>query len=112
MAIATNSFNYNTTATSTGTITVSTDTITDTIYTTTAMPGSITVPVSPSNTFSISTEDLNTCKYMQVGSAKLTEQDFIDILDLVKTINELDDSSPIKEMYENIKMLNKIKGEK
>lgn len=94
--------------TSTGTITVSTDTI----YTTTAVPGSITVPVSPSNTFSIGTEELDTCKYMQVGSAKLTEQDFIDILDLVKTINELDDSSPIKEMYENIKMLNKIKGEK
>lgn len=94
--------------TSTGTITVSTDTI----YTTTAVPGSITVPVSPSNTFSIGPDDFDTCKYMQIGSAKLSEQDFIDILDLVKTINELDDNNPIKELFNNTKMLNKIKGEK
>lgn len=99
---------------------ISTDTLTistDTIYTTTGgaiykQPGSITVPVSPSNTFSISTEELDTCKYMQIGSAKLSEQDFIDILDLVKTINELDDNNPIKELFNNTKMLNKIKGEK
>jgi hypothetical protein len=107
------------------TITVTSPSSPNAIYTTTSIqPGSITI-TNPSGklagspgtiTTNITGNELDwndpTCKYMQIGDAQLREQDIFDILDLVKTINELDDNNPIKEMYENIKMLNKIKGKK
>jgi hypothetical protein len=104
------------------TITVTSPNSPNAIYTTTSIqPGSITI-TNPSGKLAgspgtITGNELDwdiapTCKYMQIGDAQLREQDIFDILDLVKTINELDDNNPIKEMYENIKMLNKIKGKK
>lgn len=84
---------------SSGTITITTDTC-DSTFTLDNTLDTITLD-------SIYTEPT-----ISVGNIKLKEDDVADLLTLLNVIKELDDTNPIKELFNHTKMLDKIKGEK
>ena len=47
-----------------------------------------------------------------IGEHEINESTLGDLLVLLQVIKELDDDNPIKDMFNTIKMLNKIKGKK
>tara|TARA_B110000305_G_C19431421_1_gene636450 strand:+ start:896 stop:1267 length:372 start_codon:yes stop_codon:yes gene_type:complete len=47
-----------------------------------------------------------------IGEHEINESTIGDLLVLLQVIKELDEDNPIKDMFNTIKMLNKIKGKK
>jgi len=47
-----------------------------------------------------------------IGEHEINESTIGDLLVLLQVVKELDDDNPIKDMFNTIKMLNKIKGKK
>lgn len=82
-----------------------------------------TVTISPSITAtnnsilsdsSIYLDDIleQTTTTITIGNTKINETQLKDLLTLLNVITELDDNNPVKELFNNTKMLDKIKGEK
>jgi hypothetical protein len=55
-------------------------------------------------------EGMETC--ITIGKHEINEGNLGDLLVLLQVVKELDDDNPIKDMFNTIKMLNKIKGKK
>ena len=100
-----------------GTITLTGPPSNSTIYTT--LPGSITTgsittgtPYTITGTGANSIwEDLDSSS-ITIGEHEINEGNLGDLLVLLQVVKELDDDNPIKDMFNTIKMLNKIKGKK
>jgi hypothetical protein len=80
-----------------------------------------TVTISPSITAtnnsilsdsSIYLDDILEQTTITLGNTKINETQLKDLLTLLNVITELDDNNPVKELFNNTKMLDKIKGEK
>ena len=103
---------------SAGTITLTGPPINSTIYSGTA--GSIATSTITSGTpYAITgagansiwlDEGMETC--ITIGKHEINEGNLGDLLVLLQVVKELDDDNPIKDMFNTIKMLNKIKGKK
>jgi hypothetical protein len=101
-----------------GTITLTGPPSNSTIYTaptgTTVTPGSITIGSITSGSTGASsiweTDPFSTS--ITIGEHEINESTIGDLLVLLQVVKELDDDNPIKDMFNTIKMLNKIKGKK
>ena len=104
-----------------GTITLTGPPINSTIYSTpTGTAGSIATSTITSGTpYTITgagassiwlNEGIETC--ITIGEHEINEGNLGDLLVLLQVVKELDDDNPIKDMFNTIKMLNKIKGKK
>ena len=76
-----------------------------------------TVTISPTNNSiladsSIYLDDILEQTTITIGNTKINETQLKDLLTLLNVITELDDNNPVKELFNNTKMLDKIKGEK
>jgi len=49
---------------------------------------------------------------INIGEHELSEETVGDLLIMLEVVKNLDDSNPVKDMFNTIKMLNKIKGKK
>ena len=93
-----------------GTVTISPDfdlagTITtSTITTSTPAPSTITL--------SSDWDDLGKDPSITIGDFEITEDIVRDLMIMLEVIKQLDDSNPIKDMFNTIKMLDTIKGKK
>ena len=61
---------------------------------------------------SIYLDDILEQTTITIGNTKINETQLKDLLTLLNVITELDDNNPVKELFNNTKMLDKIKGEK
>lgn len=101
-----------------GTITLTGPPSNSTIYTaptgTTVTPGSITIGSITSGSTGASSiweaDPFSTS--ITIGEHEINESTIGDLLVLLQVVKELDDDNPIKDMFNTIKMLNKIKGKK
>tara|TARA_R110000744_G_scaffold27377_11_gene66953 strand:- start:237 stop:623 length:387 start_codon:yes stop_codon:yes gene_type:complete len=122
ITMATQPLTYNTVnTTSASTITLTGPPINSTIYSTpTGTAGSIATSTITSGTpYTITgagansiwlDEGMETC--ITIGKHEINEGNLGDLLVLLQVVKELDDDNPIKDMFNTIKMLNKIKGKK
>lgn len=90
-----------------GTVTISPDldldgSITTSTITSTGAP-TITIP---------DPHDLGMDSSITIGDYKITEDVVRDLLIMLEVMKQLDDSNPIKDMFNTIKMLDTIKGKK
>jgi hypothetical protein len=108
-----------------GTITLTGPPSNSTIYTaptgTTVTPGSITIGSITSGTPCTITGSTGASSIWEadpfstsitIGEHEINESTIGDLLVLLQVVKELDDDNPIKDMFNTIKMLNKIKGKK
>tara|TARA_B110000503_G_scaffold53231_1_gene85613 strand:+ start:458 stop:832 length:375 start_codon:yes stop_codon:yes gene_type:complete len=106
-----------------GTITLTGPPINSTIYSTptgtTVTAGSIaTSTITSGSTYTITGANASSvwpdefCSSITIGKHEINESTIGDLLVLLQVVKELDDSNPIKDMFNTIKMLNKIKGKK
>ena len=103
-----------------GTITLTGPPINSAIYSTpTGTAGSIATSTITSGTpYSITGANASSVwldEYspsITIGEHEINESTIGDLLVLLQVIKELDEDNPIKDMFNTIKMLNKIKGKK
>ena len=57
-------------------------------------------------------DDLGRDPSITIGDFEITEDIVRDLMIMLEVIKQLDDSNPIKDMFNTIKMLDTIKGKK
>ena len=67
---------------------------------------------APTITLSSDFDDLGMDSSITIGDYKITEDVVRDLLIMLEVMKQLDDSNPIKDMFNTIKMLDTIKGKK
>lgn len=92
-----------------GTVTISPDLDLDGTITTSTID--ITSTGAPTITIP-DPHDLGMDSSITIGDYKITEDVVRDLLIMLEVMKQLDDSNPIKDMFNTIKMLDTIKGKK
>ena len=94
-----------------GTVTIPADLDLDGTITTSTITASTAAPTITWNG-GIDDLGLDLDSSITIGDYKITEDVVRDLLIMLEVIKELDDSNPIKDMFNTIKMLDEIKGKK
>jgi len=94
-----------------GTVTIPADLDLDGTITTSTITAST---ASPTITWNGGIDDLglDLDSSITIGDYKITEDVVRDLLIMLEVMKQLDDSNPIKDMFNTIKMLDTIKGKK
>jgi hypothetical protein len=92
-----------------GTVTIPSDFDLDGTITTSTITAST---AAPTITLSSDWDDLATDSSITIGDFEITEDIVRDLMIMLEVIKQLDDSNPIKDMFNTIKMLDTIKGKK
>lgn len=99
-----------------GTVTIPplSGTITTSTITSSTSPCITSPSITSPSTYTVSPDwgDLDLDESITIGKHEITEDILGDLLIMLEVIKELDDSNKFKDMFNTIKMLNKIKGEK
>ena len=92
-----------------GTVTIPPDFDLDGTITTSTITAST---AAPTITLSSDWDDLGRDSSITIGDFEITEDIVRDLMIMLEVIKQLDDSNPIKDMFNTIKMLDTIKGKK